>query len=55
MLNIKKLPGGFALGDYKAVIVGAPIHMGEHEEYVRDFIDHYIRPIITFSSQLLET
>jgi menaquinone-dependent protoporphyrinogen oxidase len=39
MLNIKRLPGGFALGDYKAVIVGAPIHMGEHEEYVRDFIE----------------
>src|SRR5829696_5162435 len=39
MLDIKELPGAFALGDYKAVIVGAPIHMGEHEEYVRDFIE----------------
>jgi menaquinone-dependent protoporphyrinogen oxidase len=38
MLDIKELPGSFALGDYKAVIVGAPIHMGEYEEDARDFV-----------------
>jgi menaquinone-dependent protoporphyrinogen oxidase len=37
-LDIKGLPGGFALEAYEAVIVGASIHMGEHEEYVRDFV-----------------
>src|SRR3712207_4873090 len=37
-LDIKELPSGFAPGDYKAVIVGASIHMGEHEDYVRDFV-----------------
>jgi menaquinone-dependent protoporphyrinogen oxidase len=25
-------------GDYDAVIVGASIHMGKHEDYVRDFV-----------------
>jgi len=37
-LDVKELTGSFALGDYKAVIVGAPIHMGEYEEYARDFV-----------------
>jgi menaquinone-dependent protoporphyrinogen oxidase len=37
-LDIKELPSGFAPGDYNAVIVGASIHMGKHEEYVRDFV-----------------
>src|SRR3712207_5818397 len=37
-LDVKELPGSCALGDYKAVIVGAPIHMGEYEEYARDFV-----------------
>lgn len=39
MLDIKELSGGFTLGDYKAVIVGVPIHIGEHEKYLRDFIE----------------
>jgi menaquinone-dependent protoporphyrinogen oxidase len=37
-LDIKGLPGGFALEAYEAVIVGASIHMGKHEEYARDFV-----------------
>lgn len=37
-LDIKELPDGFALDGYEAVIGGASIHMGEHEEYVRDFV-----------------
>ena len=38
-LDIKILPGGFALDGYEPVIVGASIHMGQHEEYVRDFVN----------------
>ena len=37
-LDIKELPSGFALDVNESVIVGASIHMGEHEEYVRDFV-----------------
>ena len=37
-LDVKELPNGFALEAYEAVIVGASIHMGEHEEHVRDFV-----------------
>jgi menaquinone-dependent protoporphyrinogen oxidase len=36
-LDAKELPGSFTFDRYEAVIVGASIHMGEHEEYVRDF------------------
>jgi menaquinone-dependent protoporphyrinogen oxidase len=36
-LDVKELPGSFTFDRYEAVIVGASIHMGEHEEYVRDF------------------
>jgi menaquinone-dependent protoporphyrinogen oxidase len=38
-LDVKELPRGFVLDGYEAVIVGASIHMGEHEEYVRDFVE----------------
>jgi menaquinone-dependent protoporphyrinogen oxidase len=37
-LDVKEMPSGFVLDGYEAVIVGASIHMGEHEEYVRDFV-----------------
>jgi menaquinone-dependent protoporphyrinogen oxidase len=37
-LDIKELPSGFALRGYEAVIVGASIHTGKHEGYVRDFV-----------------
>src|ERR671910_850184 len=37
-LDVKELPDGSVLDGYEAVIVGASIHMGEHEEYVRDFV-----------------
>lgn len=37
-LDVKELPNGFAPEAYEAVIVGASIHMGEHEEHVRDFV-----------------
>jgi menaquinone-dependent protoporphyrinogen oxidase len=37
-LDIKRLSSGFALDAYEAVIVGASIHMGAHEEYVRAFV-----------------
>jgi menaquinone-dependent protoporphyrinogen oxidase len=40
-LNVKDLLNGFALEAYESVIVGASIHMGEHEEYVRDFVETY--------------
>jgi len=37
-LDAKELPGGFTLDGYGSVIVGASIHMGEHEECVREFV-----------------
>jgi len=37
-LDIEELPSGFALEAYDAAIIGASIHMGKHEEYVRVFV-----------------
>ena len=37
-IDIKEFQDGFSLEEYGAVVVGASIHMGEHEEYVRDFV-----------------
>lgn len=37
-LDIEKLSNDFSLEGYAAAIVGASIHMGEHENYVRDFV-----------------
>ena len=33
-----KLPSGFAIEAFDGVIVGASVHYGEHQEYVRDFV-----------------
>jgi menaquinone-dependent protoporphyrinogen oxidase len=38
-VDIKDLPGGFQPAEYGAVIVGASVHGGEHEGYVRDFVE----------------
>ena len=38
VVDIGGLPDGSRPEGYDAVIVGAPIHMGEHEDYVRDFV-----------------
>ena len=37
-LDIKEFSGGSVPDGYDAVIVGASIHMGQHEDYVRDFV-----------------
>jgi len=37
-LDIQRLPRGFSLAGCDAVIVGASIHMGEYDKYVRDFV-----------------
>lgn len=36
-VNIRELPRGFALEDYDGTLVGASIHMGEHEDSVKNF------------------
>ncbi len=36
-VNLKRSPGP-QLDDYDAVIVGGSIHMGKHDEHVRDFV-----------------
>ena len=33
-----ELPSGFNLEGFDGVIVGASVHYGEHQEYVRDFV-----------------
>ena len=33
-----ELPSGFTLEGFDGVIVGASVHYGEHQEYVRDFV-----------------
>jgi menaquinone-dependent protoporphyrinogen oxidase len=38
-LDITKLPGGFSLAGRDAVVVGTSIHTGEHEKYVKDFVE----------------
>jgi menaquinone-dependent protoporphyrinogen oxidase len=37
-VDIKRRSGALEPAGYDAVIVGASIHMGKHEEYVRDFV-----------------
>lgn len=37
-VHIKDVPVCFPLEEHDAVIVGASIYMGEHEDYVRDFV-----------------
>lgn len=37
-MDVKDLANGSAMGGYDAVIVGASVHMGRHEDYVRDFV-----------------
>ena len=38
LVNLKESDAGDALERSEAVIVGASIHMGKHEKYVRDFV-----------------
>lgn len=33
-----ELPSGFALEGFDGVIVGASVHYGEHQEYIKDFV-----------------
>ena len=35
-VDVRNLPGD--LDDYDGVIVGASIHMGEHDKHIRDFV-----------------
>jgi|SRR5215212_1516686 len=44
-MDIKDVHAGFPLEEYDAVIVGASIHMGEHESYVRDFVKQNREPL----------
>ena len=37
-VDIKQRPAGVEPARYDAVIVGASVHMGKHEEYVHDFV-----------------
>jgi menaquinone-dependent protoporphyrinogen oxidase len=37
-MDVRELANGSAMGSYDAVVVGASIHMGRHEDYVRDFV-----------------
>jgi menaquinone-dependent protoporphyrinogen oxidase len=37
-LNVRDRPESFALDGYDAVVVGASIHVGKHQDEVRDFV-----------------
>jgi menaquinone-dependent protoporphyrinogen oxidase len=37
-VDIKDMPPSFALEEYDAAMIGASIHMSEHEGYVQDFV-----------------
>ncbi|WP_158059073.1 menaquinone-dependent protoporphyrinogen IX dehydrogenase [Halorussus halophilus] len=38
LVHTKHLPDGFSLGDYDAAVIGASIHAGTHQKYVREFV-----------------
>lgn len=44
-IDVKDVPASFSLEEYDAVIVGASIHMGKHEDYVRDFVKQNREPL----------
>ena len=44
-MHIKDVPTNLPLEEYGAVIVGASIHMGKHEDYARDFVKKNHEPL----------
>jgi menaquinone-dependent protoporphyrinogen oxidase len=55
-INLKQSPHGI-LDGWEAIIVGASVHMGKHEQYVRDFVRQNLavlqsRPSALFSVSL---
>lgn len=49
-VDIKDVSAGFPLREYDAVVLGASIHMGKHEDYARDFVKRNREPLESIPS-----